>query len=239
MVNVIRCVIVDDEPIARNILRNYCGHLVDLTIAGEYGNALEARDCLATHAIDLLFLDINMPVLNGIAFLQTLKHPPLVIFTTAYQEYAVQAFELSVCDYLVKPFSLERFIQAVDKGKERLYKVPLHGFLSPGQEPDYFFLRADGKIFKILHDDLLFAEAQGNYTKIVTTERQLMPKMGFSALVSLLPANKFFQVHRSFVLNLSRISHIEGNEVWVKGYKVPVAAQYRKAFLQAIGLPGS
>src|SRR5476651_1274651 len=116
----IHCLIVDDEPVARNIIRNYCSHLPYLNIIGECGNALEAKEILSVQKIDLLFLDIHMPVLNGIGFFNTLKNAPQVIFTTAYQEYAVNAFDLYACDYLLKPFSLERFIVAVDKAKEKI-----------------------------------------------------------------------------------------------------------------------
>src|SRR3569623_950821 len=124
MIEQVTCLIVDDEPVARSIIRNYCGHLPFLTIIGEVGNALEAKAFLADNKPDLLFLDIHMPVLKGVSFLNTLKDPPKVIFTTAYQEYAVNAFELDACDYLFKPFSLERFIVAVEKVREKLNAKP-------------------------------------------------------------------------------------------------------------------
>src|SRR4051794_24287134 len=143
----ISCLIVDDEPVARSIIRNYCAHLPFLNIAGECGNALDAKAFLSTHKADLLFLDINMPVLSGIGFLNTLKDPPLVIFTTAYQEYALNAFDLDACDYLLKPFSLERFIVAVDRAKERLQQ-PSRETPVKGQH-DYFFIRSEGNIYKI------------------------------------------------------------------------------------------
>jgi two-component system, LytTR family, response regulator len=165
----INCLIVDDEPIAREIIKTYCSHLPVLHIVASVGNALEAKTILQTQKVDLLFLDINMPVLNGISFLKTLKNPPQVIFTTAYKEYAVDAFDLAACDYLLKPFSLERFIMAVDKALERSPLPPNGGIADYDKVEDYLFLKADGKILKIMHEELLFAEAQGNYTKIVTT----------------------------------------------------------------------
>src|SRR3954468_11540135 len=132
----INCLIIDDEPVARSIIRNYCSHIPVLNILAECGNALDAKDILLDEKVDLLFLDIHLPVLNGMEFLNTLKHSPLVIFTTAYEEYAVNAFNLSACDYLLKPFSLDRFIIAVDKVKERL-REKISTLTGPSQ--DYFF----------------------------------------------------------------------------------------------------
>lgn len=233
------CLIVDDEPIAREIIKAYCSHLPFLAVVAACGNALEAKTMLQTQQIDLLFLDINMPVLNGISFLKTLKNPPQVIFTTAYKEYAVDAFDLAACDYLLKPFSLERFIVAVDKALEKSPLSPLTpngGTLSYDRQEDYLFLKADGKIFKIMHDDLLFAEAQGNYTKVVTTQHTLLPSMTFSSFEELLPSTHFLRVHRSFLINRARITHIEGNRVFIQSYEVPIGSSYREGFLKRLGL---
>ena len=146
------CLVVDDEPIAREIIINYCSHLPQLRVAGGCGNVFEAKEILLQYPIDILFLDVHMPVLDGIGFLKTLKNPPQVIFTTAYKEYAVEAFEVSACDYLVKPFSLERFIVAVDKATEKLQAattIPNENKVT--QPTDYFFLKADGKIYKLIY----------------------------------------------------------------------------------------
>jgi two-component system LytT family response regulator len=232
----IDCLIVDDEPVARSIIRNYCGHLPMLNIVAECGNALEAKDILFAQKIDLLFLDIHMPVLNGISFLNTLKNQPQVIFTTAYQEYAVDAFDLAACDYLLKPFSLERFVIAVDKAKERLQPMMNLTENSRTNLKDSLFIKAEGKFYKILYKDCLFAEAQGNYTKIVTTDKVILTKMTFSALIDLLPAELFIRVHRSFIINKSMISYIEGNRVFIQQNEVPIANNYRDDFLYMIGL---
>lgn len=237
----LHCLIVDDEPIAREIIKAYCSHLPMLHIVASVGNALEAKTILQTQQIDLLFLDINMPVLNGISFLKTLKHPPQVIFTTAYKEYAVDAFDLAACDYLLKPFSLERFIVAVDKALEkspltRAADRPNGGTIYSEKTEDYLFLKADGKIFKIIHDDLLFAEAQGNYTKVVTTQHTLLPSMTFSSFEELLPSTHFLRVHRSFLVNKARITHIEGNRVYIQSHEVPIGSSYREGFLKTLGL---
>lgn len=230
------CLIVDDEPIAREIIKAYCSHLPFLTVVAACGNALEAKTMLQTQQIDLLFLDINMPVLNGISFLKTLKNPPQVIFTTAYKEYAVDAFDLAACDYLLKPFSLERFIVAVDKALEKNPLTPNGGTFYSEKTEKYLFLKADGKIFKIMHDDLLFAEAQGNYTKVVTTQHTLLPSMTFSSFEELLPKSIFLRVHRSFIINKAKITHIEGNRVFIQNYEIPIGSSYRDDFLKNLGI---
>ncbi len=233
----INCIIVDDEPVARNIIRNYCGHLPFLRVVAECGNALDAKALLADHQIDLLFLDIHMPVLNGIGFLSTLKNPPQVILTTAYQEYAVNAFDLSVCDYLLKPFSLERFIAAVDKAKERLQ----HTKTAPaalGTQPGsgHFFIKSEGKTYKLNCADCLYAEAKGNYTKIVTTEGAVSTKMAFSAFLNIVPAGLFLQVHRSFVINTDKIRLIEGNRIFIGQNEIPIGESYKRELLKALRL---
>lgn len=232
MDNLINCVIIEDEPVARNIVRNYCGQLPFLLVAGEFGNALEAKDFLLKQRVDLLFLDIHMPVLNGISFFNTLKNPPVVIFTTAYQEYAVNAFDVAACDYLLKPFSLERFIIAVDRAREKLQrKLPD----TQQKTADDFFIKADGKIYKVAYQDCLYGEAQGNYTKVVTCGGIILTKMPFSDFVALLPAALFCRVHRSYIISKKSIRHIEGNRVFVGQKEIPIAANYKASFLKNIG----
>ena len=236
--NRINCLIADDEPIAREIIQNYCSHLPVLNVVASCSNALEAKAAMQQQKIDILFLDINMPVLDGIAFLKTVKDPPQVIFTTAYKEYALNAFDLAACDYLLKPFSLERFIVAVDKALERLNKPAL---LPPtsgtaANTEDYLFIKTDSKIYRILYKDILYAEANGNYTKIVTVQNTLMPGMTFSNFEQQLPRSIFIRVHRSFIINKSAISHIEGNRVYINRIEIPVGSNYKEEFLKELGL---
>ena len=232
-----KCVIADDEPIARDIIQSYCAHLPYLDVIASVGNALEARAALSNENIDILFLDINMPVMNGISFVKTLEHPPQVIFTTAYKEFAVDAFDLAACDYLLKPFSLERFIVAVDKAVERLQNKPAgpQENITSSSE-DSIFIRTDGKIYKILQNDMLYAEANGNYTKIVTANNIFMPSMTFSSAEELLPKKMFLRVHRSFIINKNKISHIEGNRVYIGKTEIPIGSNYKEGFLKEIGL---
>lgn len=237
MLDKFNCLIVDDEPIARQIIEIYCGHLLDVAVVSSCGNALEAKYILQKEQIDLLFLDINMPVLDGISFLKTLRNPPEIIFTTAYKEYALDAFDLAVCDYLLKPFSLERFIIAVDKAKERLRPVKttvIHPVETPQEA--YIFIKSDGKIFKILFEELLYAEASGNHIKLITEKNTIVSTMTFSALEEQLPKTKFLRLHRSFIINKAKISHIEGNRVFIGERQLPIGANYREAFLREIGI---
>jgi DNA-binding LytR/AlgR family response regulator len=232
----IKCLVIDDEPLARELLVTFCSHLPALEVIGVMGNAMDARVFLQDHAVDLIFLDINMPVLDGIGFLNTLSHRPLVIMTTAYKEYAVKAFELDVCDYLVKPFSLERFIVAVDRATTRLSSAKSQ----PDHLPDNgnsVFVKTAGKIHRIVFDDVLFVEANGNNTKIVTSDRTLTPALPFSGLEKLLPAHQFIKVHRSFVVNKGKITTIQGNLLFIDHYEIPIGRNYKDDFFERLKIP--
>lgn len=231
----INCLIVDDEPIARQIIETYCSHLPDLNVVAGCSTVFEAKNFLQSHSIDILFLDINMPVLDGVSFLKTLKNPPQVIFTTAYKEYAIDAFDLAACDYLLKPFSLERFLIAVDRAMLALKKTfPASTTEAPGD--NFIFIKAEGKIYKLFHHDILFAEANGNYTKFVCTDQQLLAAMTFTSAEELLPRSVFIRVHRSFIINKSKIGHIEGNIVRIGNAEIPIGSNHRTDFLKEIGM---
>jgi DNA-binding LytR/AlgR family response regulator len=228
----LNCIVVDDEPIARKILEKYCSHLADLTVIASCGDALQAREIIGREDVDIIFLDINMPVLDGIAFVKTLRNKSQVIFTTAYKEFAHEAFDLNACDYLLKPFSLERFLQSVDKAIERLSK-------DTSQQKDavsYTYIKTEGKIVKVSFDELLYGEASGNNVRVVTTNHEFTPSMTFSAFEDLLPKATFIRVHRSFIINRNRIQVIEGNRVMIGAKEIPIGANYRDAFLKEIGV---
>lgn len=231
----VNCLIIDDEPIARDILRNYCGHLPYLHIVAECGNALEARNVLLQEHVDLLMLDIHMPVFDGLAFLHTLKNAPQVIFTTAYKEFAINAFDLAAVDYLVKPFSLERFIVAIDRVLEILAKAPSGIGGSKPIEP-FIFIKTDSKIYRLHVGEWLYSEAKGNYTKIVTADKILLPYLSFSAFEQLVSPDYALRVHRSFIVNISRISQIEGDRILIGSNEIPIGGNYRAACMKAIGL---
>lgn len=240
-----RCLIADDEPIARQIIETYCSHLPYLQVLASCGNALEAKQILQQQEVDILFLDINMPVIDGLSFLRSLKKTPAVILTTAYREYAVEAFELAVSDYLVKPFSLERFMKAVDKAMEKIQSAAVTTTPSSvitsteNSSTDYLFLKTDRKIYRINYADLLYAEASGNFTRFVTTTEVLTVGMTFTSAEELLPKHLFIRIHRSFIISKSKISLIEGNRVYIGKTEIPVGNSYKEDFLREIGMEGN
>lgn len=230
----IKCLIIDDEPIARQIVETYCGYLPELEIVASCQHALEAKQILEREHVDLIFTDISMPVLNGLAFIKTLRQPPQVIFTTAYKEFAHEAFDISACDYLLKPFSVERFILAVDKAKEKLEKGSA-GVQMPATD-SFIYVRSEGKIFKVDFETLQYAEASGNHVKIVMDDHAFATPMTFASFEALLPKSKFSRVHRSFIINKSKIRVIEGNRIVIGAREIPIGSNYREQFFLEIGL---
>ncbi|MGZ5135679.1 MAG: LytR/AlgR family response regulator transcription factor [Flavitalea sp.] len=232
----LRCLIVDDEPIARQIVEKYCSLLPELEVVDSCGNALEAKRVLQQRTVDVIFLDINMPILDGLSFMKTLANPPQVIFTTAYKEHAHAAFDLAACDYLLKPFSLERFMVAVDKAKEKIsgsVKVRNH---ETGTDDDFTYIKSEGKIYKINFKEVWYAEADGNNVKIVSAAAMIRPVITFSAVEEMLPKSMFIRLHRSFIINKTKISHIEGNRVFIGKLEIPIGSNYRELFFREIGL---
>ena len=230
------CLIVDDEPIARDILKNYCSHFPEIKTIETAGNALEARSVLEKQKIDIMFLDINMPVMDGMSFLRTLKSKPKVILTTAYKEYAIEAFELEVVDYLLKPFSLERFMMALDKARPAAAATTTVVFEENESIQPHIFVRSEGKIYKVAFEDILYGEASGNYTLIITDALSLKSPLTFTAFESLLPANGFDRIHRSFIINRGKITHMEGNRIFLGNHEVPIGQNYRESFMKSLGL---
>jgi DNA-binding LytR/AlgR family response regulator len=192
---------------------------------------------MAEKAVDILFLDIHLPVLDGISFFNTLKDPPQVIFTTAFKDYAVNAFDLAACDYLVKPFLMDRFIVAVDKAIDRINgTVPRQEQAGNTLDEDSFFVRTEGKIYKINFSQVLFAEAKGNYTRIVTENNSILPNMALVNVEKLLPPSIFKRIHRSYIINPSKITHLEGSSVYIGQHKMPVGSNYKEQFFKSLGL---
>ena len=223
-----KCLIVDDEPIARKIIADYLADLGEMEIVGQLKNAIETSDFLQHNEVDILFLDINMPKLSGVQLLKNLKNPPLVIFTTAYSEYAVEAFELEAFDYLVKPIAFERFLKAVNNAKKRLQERTL------GQEPPKLFTIKEGKrIYKVDFAAIFLVQAYGDYVRLYTTEKTYITKEKFTVIKKELPPN-FLQVHRSYIINLEHLDYLEGNQVQVNGKKITVSNSYRGTLLDRL-----
>lgn len=224
------CLIVDDEPLARRIIARYLSDFDQMNIVGQCGDAFEAISILQNERVDLLFLDINMPKLSGINFLKSLKQPPLVIFTTAYAEYAVEGFELEAVDYLLKPIALERFTKAILKAIQQLQLE--NKTLSQTNFSETIIIKADKKIYKVKQDDILYLEAYGDYVKIFTKNSRLIPKAKLSELFQELNPNYFVQSHRSFIINTQYISYIEGNQAKVGEVLLPISQGYKSQVLE-------
>ncbi|GAA0721370.1 LytTR family DNA-binding domain-containing protein [Aquimarina litoralis] len=219
-------IIVDDEHIAHDIIKGYCDALPNLIFVQHCYDAIEAMECLAKHKIDVIFLDLNMPKLKGFEFLKTLKHPPNIIVTTAYQEYAVEGYELNIVDYLLKPFSFERFIKAINKievkKEENIAPTP-----NIKKEDKSLFLRANKKIIQVKTEDILFIEATGNYIKVVTATNEIQVREKISDMLSLLPTNAFLQTHKSFIVAKKHINEIEGNRILIRDFVIPIGKVYK------------
>jgi DNA-binding LytR/AlgR family response regulator len=183
-----------------------------------------------------VFLDINMPVLDGLGFVKTLKEPPLIIFTTAYKEFAHEAFDVNACDYLLKPFSLERFIIAIEKAKEKLNGVPASQTSTETGASHFIYVKSEGKLFKVDFSNLCYAEAKGNNVKVVTDDGVIVITTTFSNFETQIPKSQFIRIHRSFIVNRSKIRLIEGNRVFIGDSEIPIGMNYREDFLKAIGV---
>lgn len=232
-----KCLIVDDEPPARDVLKRYIQQISMLELAGECANALQALTALKQQPIDLLFLDIQMPQLSGIEFIKTLKHAPRIILTTAFEHYAVQAFELDVMDYLVKPIQFDRFLKAVMKAlPESHIPVADHAATHTGESasPAFLYFRADRKMVKVLLTDILYIESLKDYVKIYTPKGTLVTKYSMAALEAMLPASAFLRVHRSFMVALDKIDSFTPDKVEVNQNFVPIGKLYRQQVLRVL-----
>jgi DNA-binding LytR/AlgR family response regulator len=227
---IIRCMAVDDEPLSLRIIEKYVAQLPQLQLVATCSNAFEAMEVLRREPVDLMFLDINMPKLSGISLLKTLDRQPQVIFITAYPQYAVEGFELEATDYLLKPFSFERFVKAVNRTAERMTATREQGSATPG----YLLIRADKKLYKIDCTDILYLEAFGDYVKVHTREKMLMTKERLGMLEQDLPDSLFLRIHRSYVIAIQKIDYLEGNSVNIGGAKLPVSQSFKDALMEKL-----
>lgn len=218
----VTCIIIEDEPLAVKILTEYIQNVPFLELKATFKNALLASDYLRDNAVDLLFLDIHLPKLKGFAFLKTLSESPAVIVTSAYHQYALEGFELNVTDYLLKPFSLERFLVAVGKVKPEFTTAEI----TPSSR-EFIFLNVQKKKVKILFSDILYIESQREYVKIVTVTKEYSTKMSTHEIESLLPINLFKRIHRSFIVSISKIESFTKEYVDVNGISIPIGRDYR------------
>ena len=221
----IKCIIVEDEPLAVKVLADYVAQVPFLELGGTFKDAILATDYLRDHPVDLIFLDIHLPKLKGMAFLKTLTNPPAVVITTAYHQYAVEGFNLNVTDYLLKPIEFERFLVAVNK-----VKSAHRGVQSPptgAEVKDYLFVTVQKKKVKLLFSEIVYIESQREYIRIVTTRGEYLSKMGTHEIEALLPPHLFRRIHRSFIVSVSKINAYTAEEIEVGGVSLPIGRGYR------------
>ncbi len=221
----LNCVIIDDEPIARKLLQEYIEETDFLVLVGTAENPLKATSLINSLEVDLIFLDINMPKMNGFDFLRSTHNLPMVIMTTAYGQYALEGFEMAVIDYLVKPFSLERFLKASQKalGLKTLKQKKL---IPEKTEPEYFYVKCDGKIEKVIYDELVYIEAMANYVTLYTLHDKLIVYLTIKGILEKLPPEKFIQVHKSHIVNINNVKTIEGNMLHLGATKITIGLSF-------------
>ena len=241
-----RCAIVDDEELARRLLSDYVSKCSEWELVGTSENAIAAKSLIEQQPVDLLFLDIQMPDLTGIELLKVLSSPPLTVFTTAYTEYALEGYNHDVIDYLLKPISFERFFRAITKAQEflryRSANVPAESTPAASDSvpaQDYFFVKSDYKIVKINFAEVVFIEGMREYVRIHTENHKVMTLLSMQKMEEMLPSSMFARIHRSHIVNLSKIEEIQGNTVYLGNQQLPVSKGYKEQFLKQINRYGS
>jgi len=235
----IKCIAIDDEPLALDKMRDYILRVGYLDLLETFDNGLDAIDFMKENQVDLIFLDIQMEELTGIQMLEAMKEKPKVILTTAYHEYAVQGYELDVCDYLLKPISFQRFLQACEKVSEMLQNQSTPQLLSnvpetENEQQEYFFVKNGNITQKINFDDILFVEGMKDYLRIHTPNEKVMTLLSFKKLEEILPADQFIRIHKSYVIAIDKMDSIERSRVKIAGQLLPIGDSYRKDFLSVI-----
>ncbi|NRB52577.1 MAG: response regulator transcription factor [Saprospiraceae bacterium] len=233
--NPIRCLLVDDEPPAIELLEKYASMIEQLEVVGTSHSAVKAFDMVREQTIDLMFLDIRMPVLNGIDFIKTLKNPPSIILTTAYREYAIDGYDLDIIDYLLKPIAFDRFLKAVDRYRDRTtVKVIERG---PSTEPEDFILcNVNRTKHKIWLKDILYIESLKDYVRFHTTKGRLVVKGNLGSFMKQLPANRFVRIHRSYAVALAQVGAYNQSEIRIEGTSLPIGKSYRNELLAKISV---
>jgi DNA-binding LytR/AlgR family response regulator len=237
---VYNCLIVDDEPLARDVLKRYIQKLPMLNLAGECSNALQVIPFLHSHTVDLLFLDIQMPQLTGLELVSALTNPPKIIFTTAFGEYALQSYDLDAADYLLKPIKLDRFIKAVNKALPVVMPTnigipvttaPVAPMADSGT---FLYFRADRKMVKVQLDTILYIESLKDYVKIITETDQVITKYSMAALEAMLPSSGFIRIHRSYIINMQKLKSYTASHVQINSKELPVGKLYQREVLRLL-----
>ena len=227
------CIIIEDEVPAQKILKNFLNKLPNVELLATCNAAITANSFLKEQTVDLVFLDINLPDISGIDFIKTIKNPPAIIMTTAYPDYAVSSFELdTIVDYLVKPFSFDRFLKAINKAKDRL-ETPEK---LVQEQSDTLFLNVDKTLHKIVLNDIIYIESDRNYITVVTTKQKLSYIDSLKNWVEKLPENQFIQTHKSYIINRQFVDKISGNEIYVNANRLPIGRTYKQELLKKLNI---
>jgi DNA-binding LytR/AlgR family response regulator len=235
----IKCIIVDDEPMARDVIRRYIQKIPTLKLLGEFGNAIEATLFLQEQPVDMIFLDIKMPQLSGTEFVRSLRNVPKIIFTTAHKEYAFEGFELDVTDYLLKPIRFDRFLKAVNKAfPQKQQEIETHGLVTNEESKpatSFIYLRVDRKMIKVLLDDILYVESDKDYVKVFTEKGFVITRQTIASVEAMLSESQFIRIHRSYIVSLNKLKSFTAETVEVGNKELPIGKLYRNNFLKLQG----
>jgi DNA-binding LytR/AlgR family response regulator len=229
----LNCVIIDDEPLAREGLNNYVREIEFLNLVGTCENSIELTKVMDQHQVDLIFLDIQMPKMNGMDFLKITKDPPIVIITSAYPSYALESFQLNVLDYLLKPITFERFFQAVKKAREYFQLVSGHALPNAGAK-GYFFVKCENKYEKIFFNDILYIEGMQNYVRIFTEKGKYLTLLNLKGIETNLDQRSFLRVHKSYIVNITKIDSIEKHEISIQSSRIPISRNFRDHVIDTV-----
>jgi DNA-binding LytR/AlgR family response regulator len=237
-----RCLIVDDEPLARDLIRGHVEKLENFEIVAECGDAMKALNVLREKQVDLIFMDIQMPQITGTEFLKTLKHPPKVIITTAYREYALEGFELDVVDYLLKPITFERFLKSVNKFyllNQEDVQVVAGNNSEKMPEETFIYIKENKKVIKIYLSEIKYIEGLSEYVQIFTEKRKIITKTSMVQMDEKLPSDSFLRIHKSFIVSMSKIEAFTANTIEIQGKELPIGRSYKNAVLNALNFSGT
>ena len=233
-----KCLIVDDEPLARDLMRSHITKLENFQIVAECGDAMKALYELRSHPVDLMFMDIQMPQITGIEFLRTLRNPPKVIITTAYREYAVEGFELDVVDFLLKPITFERFLKAVNKYYQSSPGEPLKTMenlqVNSSSDEEFIYVKENKKVIKLHLSEILYIEGLSEYVQIHTESRKIVTKNSMNNMAVKLPEPGFLRIHKSFIVSLAKIEAFTSTTIEIPGKKLPIGRSYKNAVIEAL-----
>jgi len=235
----IRCIIVDDETMARDVVRRYIQKIPTLKLMGEFGNAIDATIFLQEQPVDMIFLDIKMPQLTGTEFVRSLRNVPKIIFTTAHKEFAHEGFELDVIDYLLKPIRFDRFLRAVNKAfPQKQQEIETHGLVTNEENKpatSFIYLRVDRKMIKVLLDDILYVESDKDYVKVFTEKGFIITRQTIASVEAMLSESQFIRIHRSYIVSLNKLKSFTAETVEIGSKELPIGKLYRNNFLKLQG----